>query len=156
MKKIRMNSKNRDQKSCLFARSINFSNTALAILIFSLLLLVEMLLLIFFASFLLGFLYLFPLFSFLQLSLFQLQQQQFMLIFVAFGGNSDKIVLYFCYHIAGRAITMQGEIQNRSHETIYKPSTKNVAKLEEQYLNGEQQRKVRYCYCNMGKRSITK
>ena len=43
--------------------------------------------------------------------------------------------------IVGRAITIHGAIQKRSHEPIYKPNTKIVAKLEEQYLNGSNREK---------------
>ena len=67
----------------------------------------------------------------------------------------------------GRAITIWEAIQKISQEPIYKTHTKieakrirptffAIAKLEQRYLNGEQYRKVQYCYRNIGKITICK
>ena len=100
----------------------SFSNIAIAILDFSLLLLVRLPLLILYAFFLI---------SVLCFSLSKVIALPTIAIVIALKGDSEKSET-IAVAIDGKAITIWEAMQKRSHEPIYKTQTKIFAKLEEQ------------------------
>ena len=162
IQKMRMNSKNHDQKTCLSAQSINFSNTAIAILIISLFLLVKLLLFIFFAR--ISYFHYFPFYSYCSSNY---SNCKWLLLFLSLKGDSNKFSFSlshlrliksdsYCCCNSWKSNNYTWSNTEKKPWTNLQTQYKNCCKVRRAIPKWEQYRKVRYWYHNMGKLSITK